>query len=82
MRKLYSVEAGHKQNPRLTRILSSVVVLAETKDEALQFARQQYPEALSAGTENRVREIDHVFINWPEGETVVIEKLPSRQFHC
>ena len=82
MLKLYSVETGFNELPNLTRILTSVVVMANTSDEALQFAQRHYPEALAKGAEHRVVEVEHVVVNWPDGEVVIIEKRPSPQFHC
>ncbi len=82
MPKLFSVETGYKQNANLQRTLTSIIVMADSPDHALQFAQRQYPEALTAGTEHRVIEINHAIVNWPEGETTVIERLHCKQFHC
>ena len=81
MYKLFSVEAGLLETPNRTRILFSVITMAETEEEALQFAQQKYPEALAEGTERRVVQINHVIIDWRAGETVIEEKH-SKQFHC
>ncbi len=82
MLKLYGVECGYKQSPNLTRILTSIIVMADSKDEALQFAQHRYPEALAQGAEHRIVEVNHVIINWPDGEVAVIEEKHSKQFHC
>jgi hypothetical protein len=82
MLKLYSVDTGYKQSANLQRILTSIIVIADSSDQALQFAQRHYPEALIAGTEHRVIEINHVIVNWPEGETAVIENLHCKQFDC
>jgi hypothetical protein len=81
MLKLYSVESGFLEPPNLTRTLFSVVTMAETEDEALQYAKRHYPEALAEGTEHRVAEIKHLIIDWRAGEAV-IEAKHSKQFHC
>ena len=82
MYKLFSIDSGYKQSANLTRILSSIVVLAESKDEALLFAQRQYPESLASGAEHRVIEVDHVVVNWPDGSVVIVEKQHSKQLHC
>jgi len=82
MPKLFSVETGYKQSANLQRTLTSIVVMAESSDHALQFAQRHYPEALAEGTEHRIIEASHVYINFPEGKAVVIERLHSKQFHC
>jgi hypothetical protein len=81
MLKLFSVEAGLLEAPNLTRILFSIVTVAETKDEALLFAQRHYPEAIAEGTERRVVEIKHLIIDWRAGEAVIEEKH-TRRFHC
>jgi hypothetical protein len=82
MTTLFNVETGFKELPILTRILSSIIVMAESKEEALRLAQRHYPEVLAQGTEHRVIEVEHVVVNWPSGEVAVIEKKNSRQFHC
>jgi hypothetical protein len=81
MLKLYSVECGYLEAPNLTRTLYSVVTTADTEDEALQYAKRHYPEALAEGTEHRVVEMRHLIIDWRAGEAV-IEGKHSKQFHC
>jgi hypothetical protein len=80
--KLYGVETEFQELPNLTRILTSVVVMANTSDEALQFAQHRYPEALAGGDEHRVVEVEHVFVNWPDDSVVIVEKRHSQQYHC
>lgn len=82
MLKLYSVETGYKQSVDLQRTLTSIIVIAKSPDQALQFAQRHSPEALAQGTEHRIIEATHVYINFPEGEAVVVERLHSNQFHC
>jgi hypothetical protein len=82
MQRLFSVETGYKQSNNLQRTLTSIIVMAESSDQALQFAQRHYPEALAQGTEHRIIAISHVYLNFPEGEAVVIERLRSKQFHC
>ena len=79
--KLYSVESGLLVESNRTRILFSVITMAATEEEALQFAQQKYPEALAEGTERHVVEINHVLIDWRAGEAVINEKH-TKQFHC
>ena len=55
--------------------------MAQTEDEALQYAQRHYPEALTEGSEHRVVEIKHAIIDWRAGESV-IEGKHSKQFHC
>ena len=55
--------------------------MAQTKDEALQYAKLHYPEAFTEGSEHRVVEIKHAIIDWRAGEAV-IEGKHSKQFHC
>jgi hypothetical protein len=81
MLKLFSVECGFLEPPNLTRILFSVVTMAETEDDALQYAQRHYSEALAEGTEHRVVAIKHLIIDWRAGQAVIEEKH-SRQFHC
>jgi hypothetical protein len=54
VQKLFSVEAGVLEAPNRTRILFSIITVADTEEEALQYAQQKYPEALAEGTERRV----------------------------
>ena len=79
--KLYSFESGLLVESNRTRILFSVITMAATEEEALQYAQQHYPEALAAGTEHRVVAIKHLIIDWRAGEAVIEEKH-SKQFHC
>lgn len=81
MLKLYSVDCGFLETPDLARTLYSIVTTAETEGEALQYARQHYPDALAEGTEHRVVEVKHAIIDWRAGEAV-IEGKHSKQFHC
>jgi hypothetical protein len=81
MLKLFSVECGYFEAPNLTRTLYSIVTMAQTEDEALQYAQRHYPKALSRGSEHRVVEIKHAIIDWRAGEAV-IEGKHSKQFHC
>jgi hypothetical protein len=81
VQKLFSVEAGLLEAPNRTRILFSVITMAESKDEALQYAQQHYPESLAEGTEDRVVAIKHLIIDWRAGEAVIEEKH-SKEFHC
>jgi hypothetical protein len=81
VQKLFSVEAGVLEAPNLTRILFSIVTVAETEEKALQYAQQHYPEALAEGTEHRVVAIKHLIIDWRAGEAVLEEKH-SEEFHC
>ena len=81
MSKLFSVECGILEAPNRTHILFSVITMAATEEEALQYAQQHYPEALAAGTEHRVVAIKHLIIDWRAGEAVIEEKH-SKQFHC
>jgi hypothetical protein len=80
--KLFSVDSGFKEPPNLFRISTSVVVVAESKGEAIQFAQQKYPEVFSEGTECLVMEVNHVTIRWDKGEVAVIDQKHSKQFHC
>jgi hypothetical protein len=77
--KLFSIDTGFCERPNLTRTLASIVVMAETKDDALRFARHRYPEVLSQGTELRIVEVDHLLVDWPDGSVVIVEKLHSKQ---
>jgi hypothetical protein len=81
MLQLFSVEAGVLEEPNRTRILFSIVTVAETEDEARRYAQQHYPEALAEGTEHHVVAIKHLIIDWRAGEAVIEEKH-SKQFHC
>jgi hypothetical protein len=76
--RLFSVDSGFKELPYLTRTLYSIIVTANTADEALLFAQRRYPEALSEGSEHRVVEVEHV---WPDGEVAIVEKQHSKQLH-
>jgi hypothetical protein len=79
--RLFSVEAGFLEAPNLTRILFSVVTIAETEDDALRYAKLHYPEAFAEGTGHRVIEIRHAIIDWRAGEAVITEKH-AKQFNC
>jgi hypothetical protein len=79
--KLFSVESGILEAPNRTRILYSIITTAETEDDALQYARQHYPEALAEGTEQRIVAIKHFIIDWRAGEAV-LEETHSKEFHC
>jgi hypothetical protein len=79
--RLFSVEAGFLEAPNLTRTLYSIVTMAETEGEALQYANRHYPLAFTEGPEHRVVEIKHAIIDWRAGEAV-IEQKHSKQFHC
>jgi hypothetical protein len=54
---LFSVDSGYKELPNLFRISTSVVVVAESKGEAIQFAQRQYPEVFAEGTQCHVIEV-------------------------
>jgi hypothetical protein len=79
--KLFSVEAGLLEAPNRTRILFSIVTVADTEENALQYAQQHYPEALAEGTEHRVVALKHLIIDWRAGEAV-LEETHSKEFHC
>jgi hypothetical protein len=79
--RLFSVDSGYKELSNLTRILSSIIVMANTADEALA-CPTPLPWALAQGAEHRIAEVNHVVINRPDGEAAVIEEKRSRQFHC
>lgn len=82
MYKLFRVDTGFRESPTLTRILTSIVVMAETKDDALRFAQDRYPEVLSQGTDHRIVEVEHLLVDWPDGSVVIFEKQHSKQLHC
>jgi hypothetical protein len=74
MARLFSVECGPKELPNLCRMTTSIVVLAETPDEAVQYVEIHCPDVLADASIQHVIEAQHVEINWQDGETLVIEK--------
>ena len=81
MSNLFCVECGFIEAPNFTRIMHSVVLIAETEAEALQYAVQLCPEAFAECLEHRVVQINHLIIDYATGDTVLKEKR-SKEFHC
>lgn len=74
MTTLFSVEPGYKELPTLSRVLSSIIVIANIANEVLLFAKRHYPESLSACAEHRLLEVEHVLVKWPDGLVDIVEK--------
>jgi hypothetical protein len=74
MLKLYSVEAGIKELPNFSRMTTSTVVLAETQAEAIRYVETHCPDVLANADIQRVTEVQHVVVNWPDGLVDIIEK--------
>jgi hypothetical protein len=74
MARLFSVECGTKELPNLCRMTTSIVVLTETPDEAVQYVETHCPDVLADASIQQVIEAQHVEINLQDGETVVMEK--------
>jgi hypothetical protein len=67
MQKPFSVDSGIKEVPNFCRILASIVVIAETTDEAVHYFETHCPGVLANAAVQRVTEVQHVAINWPVG---------------
>jgi len=79
--KLFSVECGVLEEPNFTRILHCVITIAETEEQALQYARRHYPDIFAACPEHRVVKMKHMIIDYCTSETV-IEASRTKEFHC
>jgi hypothetical protein len=72
MTTLFNVDSCYKELPNLTRVLSSIIVMANSADKALLLVHRHSSEALAAGAGRR----------FVDASPVVIEKKHSRQFYC
>lgn len=57
---------------------SSVVVPANTPDDALTYVQAHCPESLNGTAVQRIYPVKHVIVNWPLGECDIIEQELSK----
>jgi hypothetical protein len=71
--KLFCVEVGCRQGKNLCRMTTSIVVPAKTTADAIRYVEQHFPASLAQGTVQRVFEVMHVVVNWPQGDVEIAE---------
>ena len=81
MYKLFSVDCGFLEAPNFTRVLHTIVLLAETDTDALRYAVQLCPADFAECPVHRVVEIKHLIIDYTTGGTVFEENKP-KEYHC
>ncbi len=71
---MFCVEIGFQQEHNLWRMTTSVVMDAETPEEALRRMEAYRPFLSNACKVQRVFPVEQVVIDWPTGVTAVVEQ--------
>lgn len=75
MPTLFCVELGIPQRKNLHRVTNSIIVMADTPEDATSYVGRRCPELLHRAAVQRVfEEVEHVVVNWPTGEVSILEK--------
>jgi 23S rRNA A2030 N6-methylase RlmJ len=73
MPKLFCVELGIRQRKNLCRMTSSVLIMAKTPADAVEYVTRRCPRLLRRATVQRVFETGHVVVDWPTGDVAIVE---------
>ena len=77
MKKLFCVELGIRQRKNLCRMTTSMVLIAENSEDAIQNVKSRCPRALAQGEVQRVFEVEHVIVYWPTQTISIVESSES-----